>query len=395
MTDSKTISVPFVDLLSQHQPLEDELMIAIQAVIHKGDYILGQALADFEAAFSAACKVRYGIGVASGTDAIALGLQACGVGEGDEVILPANTFIATLIGVLKAGASPVFVDCDPRTALIDLAAAARAITAKTRAILPVHLYGQMVSPSALLDLARNHNLLIFEDAAQAHLAEREGYLAGSIGAASSFSFYPSKNLGALGDGGMILTQTELIAQTARSLRSYGATRKYYHTDPGGVNSRLDTLQAAALSVKLPHLSTWNQQRRLIAQHYDDRLHRLKSYGVSPIENQSQNGHVYHLYVIRLTPSCPINRTTLQKALNAQGVQTGIHYPIPCHLQPAFQSLGHQPGDFPHSETLSQEILSLPIYPNMTHTQIDRVIDLIENQVMEAGSAQFQPIDSVA
>ena len=395
MTDAKTISVPFVDLLSQHQPLEEELMAALQAVVHKGDYILGQALADFETAFAAACNVHYGIGVASGTDAIALGLQACGVGEGDEVILPANTFIATLIGVLKAGASPVFVDCDPNTALMDLAAAERAITAKTRAILPVHLYGQMVSPTALLTLAQNHNVLIFEDAAQAHLAEREGYRAGSIGSAAAFSFYPSKNLGALGDGGIIVTQTELIAQTARSLRNYGAARKYYHTDPGGTNSRLDTLQAAALQVKLAHLSTWNQQRRLIAQHYDNQLQRLKSYGILPIENQSQDGHVYHLYVIRLTQACPINRTTLQKELTAQGVQTGIHYPIPCHLQPAFQSLDHQPGDFPQAETLSQEILSLPIYPGLTHAQVDRVIDLIEHQVMEAGNRQFQPIDSVA
>ena len=395
MTDSKTISVPFVDLRLQHQLLENELMTALQAVIHKGDYILGQALADFEAAFAAACKVHYGIGVASGTDAIALGLQACGVSEGDEVILPANTFIATLIGVLKSGASPVFVDCDPNTALIDLAAAERAITAKTRAILPVHLYGQMVSPTALLKLAQNHNILIFEDAAQAHLAEREGYRAGSIGAAAAFSFYPSKNLGAMGDGGIVVTQTELIAQTARSLRNYGAARKYYHTDPGGTNSRLDTLQAAALQVKLPHLSAWNQQRRLIAQQYDDRLHRLKSYGVVPIENQSQDGHVYHLYVIRLTPACPINRTILQNELSAQGVQTGIHYPIPCHLQPAFQTLGHQPGDFPQAETLSQEIFSLPMYPGLTHGQVDRVIELIENQVMNTGSIQFQPIDSVA
>ena len=395
MTDPNSISVPFVDLRSQHQLLEDELMAAMQAVIRKGDYILGQALADFETAFATLCHVHHGIGVASGTDAIALGLQACGVGAGDEVILPANTFIATLIGVLRAGASPVFVDCDPHTGLIDLAAAAAAVSAKTRAILPVHLYGQMVSPTALLDLARNHNILIFEDAAQAHLAEREGYRAGSIGAAAAFSFYPSKNLGALGDGGIILTQTDLIAQTARSLRNYGAARKYYHTDPGGTNSRLDTLQAAALKVKLSHLSAWNQDRRRIAQQYDNQLKGLQSYGILPIENHSNDGHVYHLYVIRLTPDCPINRGMLQMELKARGIQTGIHYPVPCHLQPAFQTLGRQPGDFPHAEALSQEILSLPIYPGMTRTQVDRVTELIENLVIKAGCKPFRPLDSVA
>lgn len=395
MTDPNPISVPFVDLLSQHQLIEDELMTAIQAVIRKGDYILGQALVDFEAAFAADCNLQYGIGVASGTDAIALGLQACGVGQGDEVILPANTFIATLIGVLRAGASPVFVDCDPHTALIDLTAAERAITAKTRAILPVHLYGQMVSPAALLDLARNHNVLIFEDAAQAHLAEREGYRAGSIGDAAAFSFYPSKNLGALGDGGMIVTQTELIAQTAHSLRNYGAVRKYYHTDPGGTNSRLDTLQAAALQVKLPHLAAWNRERYRIAQQYDNRLQRLKSFGVLPIENHSNNGHVYHLYVIRLTQDCPVNRTMLQMELKAHGIQTGIHYPVPCHLQPAFQKLNHQSGDFPHTEALSREILSLPIYPGLTNAQVERVTGLIENLVMKSGHTHLQSLDSVA
>ena len=354
-------------------------------MIRKGDYILGQALVDFETAFAAVCNAQYGIGVASGTDAIALGLQACGVGAGDEVILPANTFIATLIGVLRAGASPVFVDCDPSTALIDLAAAERAITAKTRAILPVHLYGQLVSPIALLDLARHHNVLIFEDAAQAHLAEREGYRAGSIGAAAAFSFYPSKNLGALGDGGIIVTQTELIAQTAHSLRNYGAARKYYHTDPGGTNSRLDTLQAAALHVKLPHLAAWNRERRHIAQLYDHRLGRLQSYGILPIENHSNHGHAYHLYVLRLTQDCPVDRAMLQMELKAHGIQTGIHYPIPCHLQPAFQKLGHQPGDFPHTEALSQEILSLPIYPGLTIAQVEQVTGLIENHVMKAGT----------
>lgn len=366
-----TTTIPFVDLTAQHQPIQAKLEQAIQEVIQQGDYVLGQALSEFEGAFAQACGSDYGVGVASGTDAIALGLQACGIGTGDEVILPANTFVATLIGVIRSGATPVFVDCDPNTALIDLVAAEKAITARTRAIIPVHLYGQMVSPRKLLDLASMYDLLIFEDAAQAHLAEREGYRAGSIGIAAAFSFYPSKNLGAFGDGGMLVTQEEIIAQTMRSLRNYGATRKYFHTD-FGTNSRLDTLQAAVLRAKLPYLYDWNCDRNRIAQQYDCLLKPLAEYGILPIENHCGEGHVYHLYVIRITEASPIERTALQSALAEVGIQTGIHYPIPCHLQPAFQHLKYAAGDFPHAETLSQDILSLPMYPGLTDEQIQRV-----------------------
>jgi len=266
--------VPFVDLSWQHNPIQADILAVVEAVLAKGDYVLGQAVTEFEAAFAQACyqttqvndlvgdepaldSTPYGVGVGCGTDAIALGLRACGICEGDEVILPANTFVATLIGITAAGAVPIFVDCDPQTALMDLTAAAAAITPKTRAIVPVHLYGQMVSPQGLLALAAQHNLIVLEDSAQAHLAEREGYRAGSVGLAAAFSFYPSKNLGALGDGGMLVTREEVVAQTVRSLRNYGATRKYFHTDPGGTNSRLDTLQAGVLLLKLPHLQAWN------------------------------------------------------------------------------------------------------------------------------------------
>jgi dTDP-4-amino-4,6-dideoxygalactose transaminase len=280
-----------------------------------------------------------------------------------------------LIGVLRSGATPVFVDCDPSTALIDLMAAEKAITARTRAIVPVHLYGQMVSPGKLLDLASTYDLLIFEDAAQAHLAECEGYRAGSIGMAAAFSFYPSKNLGAFGDGGMLVTREEIVAQTLRSLRNYGATRKYFHTDLG-TNSRLDTIQAAVLKAKLPHLYDWNCARYQIAQQYDALLQPLAAYGILPIENRSGEGHVYHLYVIRITETSPIERTALQTALAELDIQTGIHYPIPCHLQPAFKQLGYRAGDFPHAEAQSQEILSLPMYPGLTQTQIERVISAI-------------------
>jgi dTDP-4-amino-4,6-dideoxygalactose transaminase len=367
------------------------MLAAVSAVLAKGDFVLGQALKDFEVAFAQACNTTYGVGVACGTDAIVLGLQACGVGAGDEVILPANTFVATLIGIVRAGATPVFVDCDPATALIDLAAAEAAITERTRGIIPVHLYGQMVSPQGLQALAKRHNLLIFEDAAQAHLAEREGYRAGSVGIAAAFSFYPSKNLGCLGDGGMLVTQQELIAQTGRSLRNYGAVRKYFHTETGGTNSRLDTLQAAILNLKLPHLLAWNQARNQVAQYYDQQLARLQAPGIVPIRNQSGTGHVYHLYVVRITADCPVDRTTLQLALSEQGIQTGIHYPVPCHLQPAFQYLGYQAGAFPATETLSQEILSLPMYPGMTLDQVDQVVVALEGAV-QAGCT---PVNAVS
>ena len=370
-----TVRIPFVDLKLQHQPIQNQLQQAILNVLDQGDFVLGQALFDFEVAFSAACGTNYGVGVASGTDAIALGLQACNVGAGDEVIMPANTFVATLIGVLRAGAKPILVDCDHQTALIDLDAAARAVTPKTKAILPVHLYGQMVSPRQLLDFAETYKVLIFEDAAQAHLAEREGYRAGSVGIAAAFSFYPSKNLGAFGDGGMLVTPDVDVAQKALCLRNYGARQKYYHVEIG-TNSRLDTLQAAVLHQKLPYLSDWNRQRWNAAQEYDTQLARIISSGIIPMQNHSGEGHIYHLYVIKVDDSCAINRQQLQEELTAVGIQNGIHYPIPCHLQPAFTHLGYQAGDFPHAEKLAQQILSLPMYPGLNNSQVQEVVAAI-------------------
>ena len=368
-----TVKVPFVDLDLQHEPIRAQLEQAIHRVIQRGNFILGQELAEFESAFAQACGVEYGVGVASGTDAIALGLQAAGIGAGDEVIVPANTFIATVIGVVGAGATPVLVDCDPNTALIDLEAAAAAVTSRTKAILPVHLYGQMVSPLQLLDFANTYNLQIFEDAAQAHLAQREGYRAGSIGVAAAFSFYPSKNLGAFGNGGMLVTKDETVAQKLRCLRNYGAPQKYYHTELGK-NSRLDTLQAAVLNVKLPHLSAWNQARTSAARQYDQYLNSLELPGITPMTNQSGSGHVYHLYVLRINRFCPLHRQEVQEQLLAQGIQTGIHYPIPCHLQPACKHLGYQLGNFPYAETLSSQILSLPMYPGLKDSQIQSVCE---------------------
>jgi len=367
--------VPFVNLSLQHQPIQSQIEQAIGKIIQQGDFILGRSLAEFETTFAGACGVQYGIGVACGTDAIALGLQACGIQPGDEIIIPANTFIATIIGVIQAKAIPVLVDCDPETALIDLTAAETAITSKTKVILPVHLYGQMVSPTQLLNLANRHNLIIFEDAAQGHLAEREGYRAGSFGKAAAFSFYPSKNLGSFGDGGMLITNDTEVAQKMRTLRNYGAPSKYLHTEIG-TNSRLDNLQAAVLNVKFPYLEKWNRDRTLAAQYYNILLEPLRHKGIVPIANHSSSGHIYHLYVIRVTEKSPINRNILQEKLAQEGIQTGIHYPVPCHLQPAYQNLGNR-GDFPHTETLCEQILSLPMYPGLSNTQIEQVVRAIE------------------
>ncbi|MEG4802426.1 DegT/DnrJ/EryC1/StrS family aminotransferase [Microcoleus sp. ARI1-B5] len=366
--------VPFVNLSLQHQPIKSQIEQVMGKIIERGDFILGEALTEFETAFAAASGVKYGVGVACGTDAIALGLQACGIHPGDEVILPANTFIATIIGVIQAKATPIIVDCDPDTALIDLTAAETAITSKTKGIIPVHLYGQMVSPGQLLDFANRHNLIVFEDAAQAHLAEREGYRAGSIGKAAAFSFYPSKNLGSFGDGGMLITNDAEIAEKMRTLRNYGAPSKYLHTDIG-TNSRLDNLQAAVLNVKLPYLEKWNRDRNSAAQHYNTLLEPLKRQGIVPIANHSGSGHIYHLYVIQITEKSPIARNSLQEKLTQDGIQTGIHYPVPCHLQPAYQNLGNR-GDFPRAETLCEQILSLPMYPGLSNTQIEQVVRAI-------------------
>ncbi|WP_013323789.1 DegT/DnrJ/EryC1/StrS family aminotransferase [Gloeothece verrucosa] len=371
MTSTLT-TVPFVDLAWQNQRLKIEIAQAIETVIERGDFILGQALAEFETDFAARSGVDYGVGVGTGTAAITLGLQACGIGLGDEVLVPSNTFIATVMGVIAAGAIPVLVDCDLNTALIDLEAAAKAITPKTKAVIAVHLYGQMVSPSQLLDFASSYNLLIFEDAAQAHLATREGYTAGSVGVGAAFSFYPSKNLGGFGNGGIFLTKDPEIAKKVKTLRNYGAPSKYFHTEIG-TNSRLDTLQAAILKVKLTHLTAWNQWRNRAALYYDRLLLPLEKNGILKIENQSDRGHVYHLYVVRLFLT-PLTRQEIQEKLAAKGIQTGIHYPIPCHLQPAYHYLGYQPGDFPNSEKLCEQILSLPMYAGIEDTQVESVVE---------------------
>ncbi|MEM1368020.1 MAG: DegT/DnrJ/EryC1/StrS family aminotransferase [Cyanobacteria bacterium P01_H01_bin.15] len=380
-------SVPFVDLKFQHTPLNAAIQAAITDTIARGDFVLGHALREFERNFAAACGARQAVGVASGTAAIAIGLQAAGLEPGDEVLVPANTFIATLIGVQQAGGKPVLVDCDPDTALIDLEAAAAAVTLRTRVILPVHLYGQMVSPAALRKFAQKHQLWIFEDSAQAHLAKRDGEIAGSVGVAAGFSFYPSKNLGAFGNGGILVTQSDVIAEKARSLRNYGAPQKYLHRDLG-TNSRLDTMQAAVLNVKLPHLSGWNQQRHDCASLYDRKLNQIPDGMLRPLHNASGTGHVYHLYVVR-TPNETL-RDRFREDLSARGIQTGIHYPIPCHLQPAYEGLGYRQGDFPVSEKLSKTILSLPLFPGLTSSQVELVCQALKSSAAEQVTFAIAP-----
>jgi dTDP-4-amino-4,6-dideoxygalactose transaminase len=375
-------SIPFVDLSFQHQPLQAEFEQRLSALITQGLFVLGPDVAAFETAFATASGSVHGVGVASGTDAIALGLRACGIGPGDEVLAPANTFIATLIGILRTGATPVLVDCDPDTALIDLNAAAAAITPRTAAIVPVHLYGQMVDPDALCTFAAAHHLLLFEDAAQAHLAQRGGRIAGSLGTAAAYSFYPSKNLGCFGDGGMVLTADAAIARTIRTYRNYGAAEKYVHSD-WGTNSRLDNLQAAILTLKLPHLKDWNAARNQTAQQYDNGLAPLAPHGIRPLVNASGAGHIYHLYIIRVEETATVSRDQLRDRLTAQDIQTGIHYPIPCHLQPAYHHLGYHPGDFPVAEHLAHSILSLPMYPGLTPTQTQTVIAAIQQAVTDS------------
>lgn len=370
------MKIPFVDLQFQHQPLQSQIQQAIEDVVTKGDFVLGQALSEFETAFANACGCEYGIGVASGTDAITLGLQAANIGYGDDVILPTNTFIATLIGVIRSGAKPILVDCCPKTALIDLEAASRVITPQTKAILPVHLYGQMVSPIDLREFAYKHQVMIFEDAAQAHLATRENYIAGAVGKAAAFSFYPSKNLGAMGDGGILVTNDAEIAAKMRKLRNYGASQKYIHVEVG-TNSRLDNIQAAILLKKLPYLPEWNSDRYILSESYHQLLKPLENLGIKPLENHSYAGHIYHLYVIRIEDHCPVTREQLQTALNDRGIQTGIHYPIPCHLQPGFTHLGYQKGNFPVSEKLANQILSLPMYPGLQLEQVAEVVNQIK------------------
>jgi dTDP-4-amino-4,6-dideoxygalactose transaminase len=357
-----TMDVPFVDLQAQHAPLRGAIEKAFADLISKGDYILGAAVERFETDYAAYIGARHAIGVGTGLSAIELALRAFEIGPGDEVITPANTFIATVLAILAVGAKPVFVDMDAATYTIDAAALASAVTPRTKAIVPVHLYGQPVDIDAVLAVARRHHLVVIEDAAQAHGARYHGQRAGSFGDAAAFSFYPSKNLGALGDGGMITTSDDRAAAKLRLLHNYGQRVKYYHSIPG-TNSRLDTLQAAVLGIKLPHLDGWNAARRRHAEAYNA---RLAGHVQTPVAADGVE-HIYHLYVIQ-TPQ----RAALEARLKAKQIHTGIHYPVPAHLQEACAPLGYKAGDFPVTEAAAPRILSLPMFAELTDAQIDYV-----------------------
>ncbi|MBK9713518.1 MAG: DegT/DnrJ/EryC1/StrS family aminotransferase [Kouleothrix sp.] len=359
------VNIPFGDLRRQYESIRPELDAAAARVLASGWYILGPEVQAFERAFAAFCGVGHAVGVGNGTEALYLALVALGVGPGDEVITVANAAVYEPLTILQAGARPVFVDVDERSYTMDPALLEGAITPRTKAIMPVHLYGRMADMDAIGAIARRHRLPVIEDSAQSHGAALGGRVAGSIGACGCFSFYPSKNLGALGDGGMVVTDDAELAAKLRRLRVYGWRERYYTTDAGGINSRLDELQAALLHAKLGHLLAWNERRRQIARRYDE---LLAGSGLALPELCEDGAHVYHLYVVRAA-----GRERLQADLRARGVETAVHYPLPAHLQPVYQQLGlAAPGSLPVTERQAGEVLSLPIYPELTDAEVDAV-----------------------
>jgi dTDP-4-amino-4,6-dideoxygalactose transaminase len=365
------VTVPFVDLKAQYRSIGPEVDEAIRRVLETSAFILGPAVEEFERAFAAYLGAEFCVGVSNGTAAVQLGLAACGVGAGDEVILPANTFIATAEAVSALGAVPVLVDCEPDSSNIDPERIEAAITPRTRAVVPVHLYGQPADLDPVFDVARRHGLEVVEDAAQAHGARYKGRRVGALGRAGSFSFYPGKNLGAYGEGGAVVTNDAEVARRLRLLRDHGSARKYEH-EIVGHNYRLEGIQGAVLSVKLKRLDEWNALRRAHAARYRELLAPLEEAGALGLPREMPYAeHVYHLFVVQSD-----ERDELQKHLAAAGVQTGIHYPGPVHLQPAYRPLGHKPGDFPEAERQARRVLSLPMFAELTEEQLARVAESV-------------------
>jgi dTDP-4-amino-4,6-dideoxygalactose transaminase len=358
-----TWPVPFVDLAAQYASIAAQLEEASLRVLRGTDYILGREVQLFEEEFADYCVARHAVGVDSGTSALELALRVCDIRPGDEVITAANTFIATALAISYTGATPVLVDVDAETYTIDVSRLREAITERTRAIVPVHLYGQPANMDPILEVARKHGLRVIEDACQAHGARYKGRPVGTLGDVAAFSFYPTKNLGGCGDGGMVVTNDDRLAESIRLLRNYGQRDKYQHL-VAGFNRRLDTLQAAVLRVKLKHLDEWNSARRRHARLYSRLL--AASAVKTPIEAEYAQS-VWHLYVIQCT-----DRPALRAQLVQRGVSTGIHYPIPIHLQPPFRQLGYIKGDFPVAEQQAEQILSLPMYAELTPELIEHV-----------------------
>ena len=359
--------IPFVDLKAQHAPIRQEVQAAVDSLLTKTDFILGEAVGRFEAEAAKYFGVAHAIGVGNGLDALRLTIEGLGIGRGDEVIVPANTYIATALAVSGAGASPVLVDCRPDTYNIDPALLHAALTPRTKAIIPVHLYGQSADMTAVQAFAEEHGLAVIEDTAQAHGVRFEGRLCGTFGKAGCFSFYPSKNLGAIGDGGLVITQDGELAERIRLLRNYGQRQRNHHEVIAG-SSRLDTLQAAVLSIKLPHLDGWNAARADRAARYRE---RLAGTGVGLPGRDPRSTHIYHLFVIRTD-----RRDALRDHLTSLNIQTGIHYPVPIHLTPAYKELNRLAGTLPETERAAGEILSLPMFAELSDAQIDRVAESI-------------------
>lgn len=371
------IKVPFQDIPLQVRNLKPEIDAAVNAVLAHGEFILGPEVAIFEREWAQFCQVPHSVGVGSGTDALHLILRALGIGPGDEVITVANTFIATAEAISYAGARPVLVDCRLEDYLIDPAAVAAAITPRTRAIIPVHLYGQPADMDTLAALTQKHGLALIQDAAQAHGATlSDGRVCGSLGVAAAFSFYPAKNLGAFGDGGAVTTGDEALNRQLRLLRNWGSVVKYHH-EVQGFNSRLDTLQAAILSVKLPRLNAWNDARRDAAGWYRSALKGCPGL-VLPIEAPWTGRHAYHLFVVRVLER---DRDIVARSLADRGVQTVVHYPVPIHLQKAYAGLGLRPGAFPAAEAASRTILSLPMFPELTQVQVEYVAESLRSALV--------------
>jgi dTDP-4-amino-4,6-dideoxygalactose transaminase len=366
------MNVPLLDLVAQYRAIKDEVLPAIQAVIEAQQFVMGPAVARLEAALAQLAGATHGIACASGTDALLLPLKALDLKPGDEVITTPYTFFATAGTIHNAGGTPVFVDIEPDTFNIDPAVVEEAITPRTRAIVAVHLYGQMAALERLGAIARARGLPIIEDAAQAIGARRsidgQWRMAGELGWATGFSFFPSKNLGAWGDGGMIVTSENALAERLRKLRLHGGAKQYHH-DEVGTNSRLDTLQAAVLLAKLPHLAAWSAKRREHAAYYTRGLADLPA--VRPPAVDPANEPIFHQYTVRVE-----RRDELQAHLKSQGIGSAIYYPVPLHLQPCFSHLGYRRGRFPESERASGEVLSLPVYPELTRPQLDCVIEAI-------------------
>lgn len=373
---SDTNMIPLVDLHAQYENHRRDIDAAIARVIGKTSFILGPEANAFEQEFAAYCEAKYAVGCNSGTDALVLALQALGVGPGDEVITVSMTFIATVEAIAIVGAKPVLVDVERDTLLMDPNLLEAAITPRTRAIIPVHLYGQMCNMDRIMEIAKRHGIKVIEDAAQAHGARCNGRKAGSVGDLAAFSFYPGKNLGAYGDAGAITTQDAKLADWIRRARDHGRTEKYAH-DFVGQSSRLDGIQAAILRAKLAHLPAWTKARQDRARQYREGLRSIQE--IQPLTEHPGNEHVYHLFVVRVPKA--IGRDNLLEALKAKGVQAGVHYPIPVHRQPAFKHLGISDAALPHSSQAAEEILSLPIYAELTSAQVDRVVSVLKDAVL--------------